>query len=110
MDRKFRQKNLELTEEYKRITEQYKELQTKFKAFQDRDRRKYKEIWSMNEERAAELIQKLLQADHIITEQQLHIKWEPPAKDLFAKEWEFDATATLSVMKSPSLMKGFAFL
>ena len=55
------EKNIELTEEYKRITEQYKDLQGKFKHFQDRDENKFREIWKMNQERVTELVQKALQ-------------------------------------------------
>lgn len=61
-DKKFRQKNIELTEEYKRITEQYKDLQSKFKHFQERDNKKSREIWTMNEERVGELVNRILQA------------------------------------------------
>ena len=60
-DKKFRQKNIELTDEYKRITEQYKDLQSKFKHFQERDNKKSREIWGMNEERVAQLVNKILQ-------------------------------------------------
>jgi hypothetical protein len=35
LDKKYRQKNVELTEEYKRMTEQYKDLQTKLSHFQE---------------------------------------------------------------------------
>lgn len=37
----------------------------------------------MNEEEAKEIMRKVLQADRIICEQQLGLKWEPPKEDLF---------------------------
>lgn len=37
----------------------------------------------MNEEEAKEIMRKVLQADRIINEQQLGLKWEPPKEDLF---------------------------
>eukprot|EP01119_Soliformovum_irregulare_P024323 TRINITY_DN8693_c0_g1_i4.p1 TRINITY_DN8693_c0_g1~~TRINITY_DN8693_c0_g1_i4.p1 ORF type:complete len:616 (-),score=197.67 TRINITY_DN8693_c0_g1_i4:15-1862(-) len=87
-DKKFRNKNMELTDEYKRVTEQYKDLQSKFKHFQDQDRQKYREIWEMNVERVAELVEKLLKADKITSEQQLGWKWQRPSADIFQLERE----------------------
>ena len=37
----------------------------------------------MNDEDAKEIMRKVLQADRIINEQQLGLKWEPPEDDLF---------------------------
>ena len=82
-DKEYRYQNQKLTNDYKRITDQYKELQRKFKHFQLADAKKFKEVWDMNEEVVAEYIGKTLQADAIIFEQQLGLKWEPPAQDLF---------------------------
>jgi dynein regulatory complex protein 1 len=59
---KLNQQNyLNLTEDYKRITEQFKELQKKFRHFQVSDAKKYREVWKMNEEKATELMRKLMQ-------------------------------------------------
>ena len=41
-DKKFKQRNAELTEEYRRITKQYKELQLKFRHFDLADQEKFK--------------------------------------------------------------------
>ena len=82
-DKEYRYQNQKLTNDYKRITDQYKELQRKFKHFQLADAKKFKEVWDMNEEIVAEYIGKTLQADAIIFEQQLGLKWVPPAQDLF---------------------------
>lgn len=37
----------------------------------------------MNEEQAKEIMRKVLQADRIITEQQLGLHWQPPSEDFF---------------------------
>ncbi|PRP79860.1 hypothetical protein PROFUN_12472 [Planoprotostelium fungivorum] len=83
-DKKYRQKNIELTEEYKRTTDQYKDLQAIFKNFQEKDHRKYKEVWNMNEERVSVLVNRLIQGDKIIAEQQLGLLWFPPTEDIYA--------------------------
>ncbi|KAH6582126.1 hypothetical protein BASA60_002093 [Batrachochytrium salamandrivorans] len=59
------------------------ELQKKFRHFQKVDSKRYKDIWKMNEEEARELMRKILQADRIITEQQLGMTWSLPKEDLF---------------------------
>ncbi|KAJ3303604.1 hypothetical protein HDV03_003681 [Kappamyces sp. JEL0829] len=82
-DKIFQQENTSLTDDYKHLTEQYKELQKKFRHFQLADSKRFKDIWKMNEEEAKEIMRKVLQADKIIYEQQLGLKWEPPAEDLF---------------------------
>jgi hypothetical protein len=41
-DKKFKQRNAELTEEYRRITKQYKELQLKFRHFDLADQEKFR--------------------------------------------------------------------
>jgi erythromycin esterase-like protein len=40
-EKKFKQKNAELTEEYRRITKQYKDLQQKFRHFEAADQVKF---------------------------------------------------------------------
>ncbi|KAJ3171784.1 hypothetical protein HK101_011229, partial [Irineochytrium annulatum] len=82
-EKTFQQEYVALTDDYKRITEQFKELQKKFRHFQVADERKYNEVWRMNEELTQELMRKVLQADRIIHEQQLGLKWNPPADDPF---------------------------
>jgi dynein regulatry complex protein 1 len=84
LDKKYRQRNVELTEEYKRVTEQYKDLRTKFRHFQSYDEKKYKEVYDMSTDRVKEQVKKVLQADKVIHEQQLHFLWYPPQEDLFA--------------------------
>jgi hypothetical protein len=60
IERTTRSRNVELTEEYKRITEQYKELQSKFHHFQERDNKKYMEIFKLNQERVIHFADRLL--------------------------------------------------
>ena len=82
-DKKYQEENLKLTEEYKRITEQFKDLQNKYKHFRAADMRKFEEVWNMNQETVSKSVDKMLQADKIIHEQQLGMKWMPPDKELF---------------------------
>ena len=82
-DKKFQEENLKLTEEYKRITEQFKDLQNKYKHFQAADMRKFEEVWNMNQETVSKIVDKVLQADKIIHEQQLGMEWVAPDKELF---------------------------
>ncbi|KAG5313008.1 DRC1 protein, partial [Pseudoatta argentina] len=48
--------------------------------------KKFIQIWDMNEEKANELLDKILNADKIIYEQLLGIEWKPPEKTLLKKE------------------------
>jgi len=83
-DKQFNQENQSLNEDFKRITDQFKGLQKKFRHFQICNKIKFKNIWKMNEEKTHELMHKLLQADRIITEQQLGLEWKSDNDDLFA--------------------------
>lgn len=70
--------NHELTEDYRSLTLKYKELQAKFRHFEIADTTKYDEMWTMHEEEVKDLVDQLLKADKIITEQQLGFAWKPP--------------------------------
>ncbi|ORX54721.1 hypothetical protein BCR36DRAFT_282870, partial [Piromyces finnis] len=83
-DKQFNQENQSLNEDFKRISEQFKGLQKKFRHFQICNKIKFKNIWKMNEEKTHELMHKLLQADRVITEQQLGLEWKSENDDLFA--------------------------
>ncbi|KYN42803.1 hypothetical protein ALC56_02605 [Trachymyrmex septentrionalis] len=48
--------------------------------------KKFMQIWDMNEEKANELLDKILNADKIIYEQLLGVEWKPPEKILLKKE------------------------
>ena len=77
-DKQYKQENMDLTDEYRRITEQFQDLQGKYKHFEASDARKFDEIWSMKEGEVKELLGTVLQADKIIHEQQLGLYWYPP--------------------------------
>merc|ERR1711871_47729 len=79
----YRHQNSKLTAEYRRATEQYKDLQAKFHHFEVSEYKQYLEVWQMNQTRVVDLARKVLQADQIIHEQQLGLKWVPPSSDLF---------------------------
>lgn len=70
--------NHDLTEDYRSLTLKYKDLQAKFRHFEIADTTKYEEVWSMHEEEVKDLVDQLLKADKIITEQQLGWLWKPP--------------------------------
>ena len=70
--------NHELTEDYRSLTLKYKELQAKFRHFEVADTTKYDEMWTMHEEEVKDLVDQLLKADKIISEQQLGFAWRPP--------------------------------
>jgi dynein regulatory complex protein 1 len=84
-DARDRNQNQELTEEYRRLTKQYKDLQKKYAHFETSDRNKYDEVWMMHEKEAVEKIEKLLNADKIIHEQQLGLVWKRPAQSI--RDW-----------------------
>lgn len=73
--------NNSLSDDLKRVTEQYKELQKKFRHFQATDRKKFVDIWKMNEEQIKHLVSDVLEEDRIIFEQQLGLDWQPPDGD-----------------------------
>jgi len=83
-DKQFNQENQSLNEDFKRITDQFKGLQKKFRHFQICNKIQFKNIWKMKEEETHELMHKLLQADKVITEQQLGLEWKSENDDLFA--------------------------
>jgi len=100
LNEKYRSENNQLTEEYKRVTEQFKDLQTKFLHFQKLDAQRYREVWQMNERTVTELMQKVLQADKIIHEQQLGLEWSPPSDEIF--QIRTDTAADLAEDGGPS--------
>lgn len=70
--------NHDLTEDYRNLTLKYKDLQAKFRHFEIADTTKYDEVWSMHEEEVKDLVDQLLKADKIISEQQLGWMWKAP--------------------------------
>jgi len=77
-DQFFKNENVNLTEEYRRMTESFKDLQRKYAHFVLVDTRKYAEVWQMNEEQVMAIVHKVLQADRLIHHQILGTEWRPP--------------------------------
>jgi dynein regulatory complex protein 1 len=86
LDQKYKHSNMELTEEYKRLTRQFKDLQEKFHHFEQADGKKFLEVWNMNEAEVRALINKVLEADKLLHEQQLGHEWLPPKEDVLLQE------------------------
>eukprot|EP01039_Chlorochromonas_danica_P009630 gene9630-10645_t len=70
--------NNDLTEDYRGLTLKYKDLQAKFRHFEIADTTKYDEVWTLHEEEVKDLVDQLLKADKIITEQMLGWHWKSP--------------------------------
>jgi dynein regulatry complex protein 1 len=70
--------NHELTEDYRGLTLKYKDLQAKFRHFEIADTTKYDEVWAMHEGEVKDLVDQLLKADKIISEQHMGLAWKPP--------------------------------
>jgi len=98
IDRKFKQENKALTDEYKRITRQFKELQNKFKHFEKADKDRYEEIKKMNEAEIQELKEKLVKCDKTVHIQQLGMQWSPPNLERIEESKE-DQSLTGSLRK-----------
>ena len=102
-DKRFQDQNSKLTDEYKRITKQFKDLQIKFRHFKESDTKRYKEVWKMNEEKVAAVVQKVLQADKIIHEHHLGLEWRPPSKETFAAFSFEDSNTTTEELDAEGL-------
>jgi dynein regulatory complex protein 1 len=87
--------NHELTEDYRSLTQKYKDLQAKFRHFEVADTNKYDEVWVMHEDEAKDLVDQLLKADKIITEQQLNWRWKDP--DMHALQQVLGRHGTLGI-------------
>lgn len=83
--------NTAYTKDYKLFTNEFIKLQKRFERFEQADDRRIKEIWSMNDQEARNLVDKIMHADKVIHLQQLSIKWEPP-KDTFFR-WLSESNA-----------------
>jgi len=100
MDSTYRENNVELTGEYKRLTQQFQDLQEKFRHFEQADDRQFREIWQLNEANVRTLITKVLDADRIIHEQQLGLEWTAPREDQLLQELETFSEAGTTTGKS----------
>nr|CAB3256639.1 dynein regulatory complex protein 1-like [Phallusia mammillata] len=79
-EKHYKDENQSLVDEYKRIADQYKELHKKMRHFSATDRKKFEDVWRMNEEEVQSLVEKVLKADETIHHQQLGLPWHPPEK------------------------------
>ncbi|XP_030054511.1 dynein regulatory complex protein 1 isoform X2 [Microcaecilia unicolor] len=76
--KQYQEENQALADDYKRIVELYKDVQKKMRHFAAIDKKKFEDIWLMNEEEMKELMRKALKTDKIIHEQQLGLPWVKP--------------------------------
>ena len=56
-------------------------MQSKFRHFELADTTKYDEMWAMHEDEAKDMVDKLLKADKIISEQILGWQWRAPDRN-----------------------------
>eukprot|EP00824_Muranothrix_gubernata_P024075 TRINITY_DN681_c0_g1_i1.p1 TRINITY_DN681_c0_g1~~TRINITY_DN681_c0_g1_i1.p1 ORF type:complete len:679 (+),score=175.98 TRINITY_DN681_c0_g1_i1:133-2037(+) len=78
LEKEFKVENTRLTDEYNRVTKQYKDLQQKLRNFEHGDSKRYRAVFSMNEDIVQTLSQKVMQADQVITREHLGTSWVPP--------------------------------
>lgn len=62
-EKMFQNENSLLHSDFKNLSEQYKELQKKVQHFKNTDNKKFKDVWSMNEDESKELMRKILQVN-----------------------------------------------
>ncbi|MBN3303289.1 DRC1 protein, partial [Amia calva] len=70
--------NRSLTDDYERIMQQYTDTQRKMRQFAAVDAKTFEEMWLMNEAEVKELVEKALETDRLIHEQQLGLAWMRP--------------------------------
>ena len=85
--------NTNYTQQYKLFTNEFIKLQKRFEKFETADNKRIKDIWSMNDNEARNLVEKIMHADKVIHLQQLSIKWEPPKDPFFSFLSESNAVA-----------------
>jgi len=103
LDQKYKHQNAELTEEYKRLTRQFKDLQEKYQHFEQADDKKFREVWDMNAQEVRELIDKVLEADKLLHEQQLGHIWERPKQEQLELELETFSESGTATGKSTAI-------
>lgn len=75
--------NKAMTKEYKKFTREFLLLQKKYERFEKSDKNRFQEIWSMNQNEAMALCEKVKDCDRVIHVQQLGIQWSPPTDPIF---------------------------
>jgi dynein regulatory complex protein 1 len=82
VERRQREADLRVTEEYRRCTEQVQDLQAKVALFHRADAAQHVQLAAMQHATAAAAVTRLLHADKLLHEQQLGWAWHPPATPL----------------------------
>lgn len=81
--KKFERDNKVMTKDYKRFTRDFLLLQAKYERFENSDKKRFNEIWSMNQNEVMALCEKIKDCDRVIHIQQLGIAWQPPSDPIF---------------------------
>ncbi|XP_052761400.1 dynein regulatory complex protein 1-like [Mya arenaria] len=76
-EKQYRDENSQLNDDYKKIMEQFKDLQKKNRHFTQADANKFNDVWCMNEEELKDFVSNVLEADRIISTQQMGLDWAP---------------------------------
>ncbi|KAF4088154.1 hypothetical protein AMELA_G00079870 [Ameiurus melas] len=77
-EKQSREENQSLTNKHKRLMQQYEDIQKRIRHFAAVDAKRYKEVWSMNEDKAKALVCRTMDVDRAIHEQMLGLPWSPP--------------------------------
>lgn len=85
-ERKCQRVNKELTAQLHRSERQYKDTKVKFASFEATDKKKYKQLWEMHNDKCQTLAQECLQADRVVFEELLRMPWQPPQLRYWPKE------------------------
>ncbi|XP_066533462.1 dynein regulatory complex protein 1 isoform X2 [Hoplias malabaricus] len=101
------EENQSLTDDYKRVLQQYKDMQKKIRHFAAVDAKRFKEVWLMNEAEAKTLVQRALETDRLIHEQQLGLDWVSPPLPFM--EHSGPIQPQLQAQKSAQLVAAQAF-
>lgn len=64
-----------MTKDYKKFTKEFLLLQKKYERFENSDKNRFNEIWSMNQNEVQALCEKIKDCDRVIHVQQLGIAW-----------------------------------
>lgn len=81
--KKYVKDNKQMTKEYKKFTKEFLSLQKKYERFEKSDKNRFTEVWSMNQNEAFALCEKIKDCDRVIHVQQLGIAWQPPTDPIF---------------------------
>ena len=83
--KKYVKENKNSTRDYKKFTKEFLSLQKKYERFEKSDKNRFTEVWSMNQNEAFALCEKIKDCDRVIHVQQLGIAWQPPTDPIFQK-------------------------